>query len=435
LTRLLINRRAFVAMTAAMFARPAFALPGGRVFHVSPQGSDSSTGTFAEPFATISRVFSAVPDLGAGDVVSVMPGTYNEQVTVTAGGDPSSDLVIKSVVPHEARIRSPADTYSAVNIVRSHVTMEGFDVQAGGGGHAIEATFIDGDNRNEGPHHITIRNNVCHDSAGSGISLAYGDFYLIEGNTCFNNCATNEYQGSGIGPPGIRNIVRGNVCHDNMAILLPGDVPHSDGNGIIIDDLKNSQSGHPAGSYRYFTLVENNLSYRNGGKGVHVFLSENVAVRNNTCCFNNRDPKNPASWRGELSNVDSNNVVWVNNIAVADPAVNKANAAILDAAAKGRNIGVSWISNLTFDGRQGNRSVTKDPAAPKLDGKGNLLGVDPQFVLAAADAARPDFRLKQGSPAIDAGTAEFGVPRSDLSGAPRVHGERPDLGAFEFKEG
>ncbi|MCU0791042.1 MAG: right-handed parallel beta-helix repeat-containing protein, partial [Nitratireductor sp.] len=292
--------------------------------------------------------------------------------------------------------------------------------------------------------HITVRNNVCHDCAGSGISLAYGDFYLIEGNVCFNNASTNEYQGSGIsiyapraveGPPGIRNTVRGNICHDNMAIRLPGDVPHSDGNGIIIDDLRNSQSGHPAGTYRFYTLVENNLAYRNGGKGVHVFLSENVAVRNNTCCYNNRDPKNPATWRGELSNVDSSNVVWVNNIAVADPAANRANAAILDASAKFRNIGVSWISNLTYDGRAGNRSIIKDPAAPKLDGRGNLLGVDPQFLGASADAARPDFRLQAGSPAINSGTAEFGVPNVDLSGGPRIHGKRPDIGAFEFKPG
>ena len=34
----------------------------------------------------------------------------------------------------------------------------------------FEATFLDGDNRNNGPHHIVIANCVSHDNAGSGIT-------------------------------------------------------------------------------------------------------------------------------------------------------------------------------------------------------------------------------------------------------------------------
>lgn len=446
-----LTRRQFIAAPAGLYCLASgFAhaqVGSGRSFYVSPDGSDANPGFSHAPFATISGVFAAVGDLGPADTIVVMPGVYNEQVTVTAGGSAAGDLRLVSHVPHAAQIRSPAGTYSAVNVVRSFVTVEGFDVQAGGDGHAIEATFIDGDQRNEGPHHITIRNNICHDSAGSGISLSYGDFYTIEGNACFRNCATNEYQGSGIsiyapraveGGPGFRNFVRGNICHENMAIQLPGDVPHSDGNGIIIDDTKNSQSKHPAGSYQFMTLVENNIVYRNGGKGVHVFLSENVLVRNNTCAFNNRDPKNPATWRGELSNVDSNRCIWVNNIGVADTKANRNNAGILDAATRGVNRDVMWIANLTFSGKAGERSVMQAPANPTLGGDArhkNIFGRDPKFVSAAADAAQQDFHLQPGSPAIDAGSREHGLAGRDFGGGPRVQGAAPDLGAFEAPGG
>ncbi|MFN4140737.1 choice-of-anchor Q domain-containing protein [Aestuariivirga sp.] len=450
--RMRLSRRAFLGGVSALAclagARPAASQEkaSGRMFYVSPGGNDGNDGSEARPFASIGAVFAKIPDLGAGDTVVVMPGRYEEAVTVSRGGDEQAPLTLLSQAPQGALIRSPAGSYSAINVVKSHVVIDGFDVQSGGTGHGIEATFLDGDNRNDGPHHVTIRNNVCHDCPGSGISVSYGDFYLIENNVCFGNCATNEYQGSGIsvyaaravpGEEGVRITVRANTSYANMAIRLPGDVPHSDGNGIIIDDLRNTQSKHPAGSYPHRTLVENNLCHGNGGKGVHVFLSENVTVRNNTCCYNNRDLKNPATWRGELSNVDSNNVLWINNIAVADLSVHSANAAILDASSGGKpSANVVWMRNLTFAGKPGVESITQAPANPTLTAKEpyrNLLGTEPEFVKADPALQDPDFRLRPRSPAVDAGTVEHGIAQSDREGAPRSLGEAPDLGAFETR--
>jgi len=444
-----LSRRTLLG-TAAAFAwlargsvlRAQDTFPGRR-FHVSPTGKDDNPGTVDQPFATINAVFTRVADLGAGDTIVVMPGDYEEAVAVRAGGNESANLVLMSQVPQGARIRSPASSYSAINIQKNYVTVDGFDVQGSGTGHGIEATFLDGDTSQNGPHHITITNNISHDNAGSGISVAYGDYYLIDNNVCFGNCATNPYQGSGIslyepravdGSDELRIIVSRNTSYSNTALNLTDGAVHSDGNGIIIDDFRNTQKPNPAGSYKFKTLVENNVCYFNGGKGIHVFISDNVTVRNNTCCYNNRDPKNPASWRGELSNVNASRNLWINNIAVADPRSNPNNAAILDAATGGpKNETVVWKRNMTFNGTKGAKSITQSPDNPSLSASppfGNMLGVDPKFVRGGPGEATPDFQLRAKSPARHAGIIEYGAPAADRNGTPRESGKAPDLGAF-----
>jgi serralysin len=220
-----------------------------------------------------------------------------------------------------------------------------------------------------------------------------------------------------------------------MVVDLPGnpEPAHSDGNGIIVDDLTNSQSRHPAGIYPFRTLIEGNVCYRNGGRGVHVFLSNHVVVLNNTSYRNNRDHLNPGTWRGELSNVGSSHNVWANNIGVADLVTNKGNSAINEGSTS-RLIckDVVWLNNLTFDGRPGSASLRVDRPNPTLTGKQsrNLLGIDPIFLGVEVRAAS-DLQLRSDSPAIDAGTSAFGVSERDFRGQPRMVGKAVDIGAFE----
>lgn len=60
----------------------------------------------------------------------------------------------------------------------------------------------------------------------------------------------------------------------------------------------------------------------------------------------------------------------------------------------------------------------------------NIMDADPLFV----DSTAGDYRLDEGSPAIDAGDAEalVGEFLVDLAGEERVAGEQVDLGAYEF---
>lgn len=376
-----------------------------RSFYVSNSGNDANPGSIDKPFLTINGAFARVKDLGAGDRIVVMPGTYNESVQVKAGGDATSNLMLVSQEPRKALIRSPAKSYSAINIQKSYVTVDGFDVSGSGTGHGIEATFLDGDTSKNGPHHLTVINNVCHDLAGAGIALAYGDFYLIDNNECFKTCATNTYQSSGIsvyepravaGTEDLRIVITNNRSYSNQ-YMTPG-VQHSDGNGIILDDFRGTQQKSSPGPYKFKTLVENNLCYLNGGKGIHAYFSDNITVRNNTCAFNNRDPLNPGTWRAELSNQSGSNNVWERNVAYADVKVNSYNRAVMDVSSVEANVNVKWDKNLTFNGTVGAASLNHSPANPTLAASGtNLLGVDPLFLSAT------DFHLQAASPANVAG--------------------------------
>ena len=365
--------RGSYALREPQFVRPAAPPPPtGRVFYVATTGNDSNPGTQAQPWRNIGTAVGGPKNLQPGDTVIVMPGTYTEQVWFSDGGEASGYVALRSQIKHGALVRPPSGTYSTINLQASYTTVDGFDV-VGGSGHGIAAEA-------SSTHHIRILNNLCHDSGGSGISCVRGEFYTIDGNICHGNSNTSGFHTSGISiyqsrgvagdttTSGFRNIVRNNVCYNNIEISTPGD--HTDGNGIIIDDFNNTQGGGEPGGYIYPTLVENNLCYDNGSKGIQVTWSNFVMIRNNTCFHNNKDNLNRGTWRAELSNQMCNDNTWVNNIGWANPIINSNNLAIRDGSVSGGNVNVVWYNNLTYNGNFGTsilgaRWFNKSDAEPK----------------------------------------------------------------------
>jgi parallel beta-helix repeat protein len=77
----------------------------------------------------------------------------------------------------------------------------------------------------------------------------------------------------------------------------------TDGNGIIIDDSRNSQGGGGPPYVGTF-LIENNLVFDNGGRGINIFESDNVIARNNTLYQNGRTANFTEIGVGMSSNVE-----------------------------------------------------------------------------------------------------------------------------------
>lgn len=396
------------------------------VFYVSPSGNDSNPGTASQPWRTIKF---AVTKTTPGDTVWVADGVYREKIIMTKSGTLDKYIVLKAINQWGPKVEvAESGKTDGIKIAANYITVDGFEIydpNLGPQSHGNCITVWEN-------HHVNILNNKVHDCGGAGIQLGRFDHVLVENNIAYNNAKYNPDQSSGIGmfqaravdnEPGYHIIVRNNRAYNNITLVLSNNpIGTTDGNGIIIDNFQNDGAAEPA--YPHRTLVENNLSYNNGGKGLHLFKSDNVDLFNNTVYHNNTDTQNTGTWRGELSNVYSKNTVWRNNIGVANPGngVLAWNRAILIA----RSEDMVWENNISFNGTAGDISVNfSGTSFNESDLADNLLGVNPLF----QNASGNDFELQQGSPGIDAGSNLI-VSFTDIDYRRRESG-KVDIGAFE----
>jgi hypothetical protein len=91
---------------------------------------------------------------------------------------------------------------------------------------------------------------------------------------------------------------------------------HTDGNGIIYDTWDGGVGGN-AKTYPYQSLIIGNVSHHNGGRGIHVFATDNVTITNNSTYNNGLDLNDGSYFFAELSQAGGQNNVWINNIAQA----------------------------------------------------------------------------------------------------------------------
>lgn len=399
-----------------------------KTLYVSASATQKGDGSSELPFRTIMEAVKA--DLLPGDVVSVRPGTYDEGIFIfkSKSGTPGHYVTFRSEVPGEAKIRPPKNI--GFFIEANYIRISGFNIsgstQSGITGHAV--------------HHIDIMNNVSHHNKGAGIYFGRSEFLNIIGNETHNNAANAVTSGISIHIPqnvsgdtttkGPRIIVRGNTSYSNLTVTAG----HTDGNGIIFDDflLRNKTMNGQYSQfpdiqpYTYPALIENNITYWNGGSGITVYASNNITVRNNTAYHNSRDPLAKGTWRGEFKNMSGSHNYWVNNLAVSDLTANKDNTGFAIVSFKDmpneKNV---WLNNLSFNGTPGDPSIRLSGSNVAPPATTNLFGVDPVFVNAPSN-----FRLRSMSPAVDAGTLKYGSAATDVRGGPRVVGTI-DIGAIE----
>ena len=401
-----------------------------RDFHVDAAAMPGADGSAEHPWKS-PQAANDSGTLRAGDCVDLAAGAYNldASLRLTRGGDrntPDGYVVYRSLEPHGAHLIAHPGVYQVVNVQTAYIVIDGLDID---GNHASagEALSVAG---NPAHHHIVVEHNVIHDAGGGGLQMNDSEYFWVIGNLIYGNANINTWQESGISTYQAQAatdftptkadaalpwhiVIAGNISRDNgetYACPTPGC--HTDGNGIIVDKTLNvdRQGGVP---YTGGVLVAGNLVYGNGGAGIQVFLSQNVTVANNTVYDNHLDTQNEGTWRGELSNVNSDHVAWVNNIACAVPGTGilANNSAILAATMDHYdNADVTWTRNLTCGGGVKVSSVN-GAVRPSL----NLLERNPRF----SDLAGQDFSLRGDSPARQAGQPEAWLK------APA-----PDIGAY-----
>jgi parallel beta-helix repeat protein len=339
----------------------------------------------------------------------------------------------------------------------NYIVIDGFELAASSkvayaNGIVINNNSAGPPNKRPAAHHIWMLNNVIHGFGEGGIGTNEADWIFVLHNTVYGNSnVTCDAQGSGIGlvvakeTPNyaltsadgqwapFHQVVAWNVSHDNILTNCghSGSAYNTDGNGIIIDTFNGS--GVDDRLYPNQTLVANNLTYNNGGKGIAVFRSAYITVANNTAYNNNLDPWNQGVPRGEIHNAGSFNNTYVNNVVYARPAVGAsdprcqganynpqpapcplmANVGFFGGNAAGAvNTQNIWINNISFGGAR----INFWNSDPQLTGNGwfnddvgkfscatNQCGKDPRMV--APDNS--NFALQLDSPAIHYGASRL----------------------------
>jgi len=372
--------------------------PTRRTLHVDAGagGRGGEDGSEAAPFRSITAALGRVRP---GERILVHPGEYREAVLFpkALSGKRDAWIVLQSAITHAARIIPPPDA-AGVDVQGDFVEVHGFEVINPGEESCIKIDW--------GSSYQRVVENFVHDCGGGGVVVARSDHSWIEGNLVARTSARNRYVMSGISiwqsrvsdrAPGYHNVIRRNISYGNEN-RVPGKQA-TDGNGIVVDDLRNRQMGSTAGPFPFATLVEDNLVFDNGGSGVRILLSDKVTVRRNTSYMNLRLQDN-TSWRGEIMNVLSADTLFEQNLAVANTDEHPQNYALFDS---GREPRVRWRGNLGYSWPLQGRSFRQIGGAPAMQ-ENNLLGVRPMFASPRLDGLA-DFRVT----GLDGAAGEVGA--------------------------
>lgn len=414
-------------------------------YYVAPGGEDRAPGTLSDPWATLQKAMATV---APGDVVHLRGGEYRVAVSdppvrTQVSGTLELPIVFRA---HPGEVPVLCGGYPTIGDANwdgvqvrghGHWVFDGLTVQ---GFHSGMRVF--------GPsHHVVCRNcelkfnsEAGFNSVGSMAANAAqgGDYLLVEDNViCWNGFrddgspAVRQYEGFGSGVTlnargvpywhdqhgGFHSVIMRNTIYHNYDGTggdLDADDDHTDGNGIIVDLGGNFPP----------LLIENNLVFDNGGRGIHPHASSNIWIVGNTLYQNNWDSKmlNAPQTQCEIGGYPKgalvvDNVHVINNIVCGRPGAQL----------------TFFPEVLNLDVRNNCFFGTPYREAHSPYGTG-CVQADPLFMRASVDPLLADFRLQAGSPCRDAGAVPpEGAQRDDHTGMPRPQGTGYDMGAWETR--
>ncbi|MEH2194320.1 MAG: right-handed parallel beta-helix repeat-containing protein [Nostoc sp.] len=317
-----------------------------KTYYVSGNGDDKNSGvSTSSAFRTIQK---AADITNPGDTVLIMNGAYTNSaqagsaVDIKRSGTPQGWIRYKAYPGHFPKIKHNTWSGIAISHRASYIEINGLEVIGNNDNITLDYALSQKTNRtnkftngncitvdgriNGHVHHIRILNNKVHKCGGAGISVMEADYVTVDNNTVFDNAWYGIYGASGISMlhnwnsdnnRGYKMFVTNNKSYNNrMYVPWIDQGKITDGNGIIIDSLRDERQNSKLGVYTGRTLVQNNLTFNNGGSGIHAFLSEHVDIVNNTAVLNNQSPEIEG---GQIFAHTSSDVRILNNIIYAFP--------------------------------------------------------------------------------------------------------------------
>lgn len=390
-----------------------------RTLFVATDGSDvNGDGSEANPWKSLQF---AADNVGPGDYVIVKPGLY-DGAYITADGKPDARIVFHAQPGVEVNDPDPVIHQDGINLEGAdYVTVEGFYV------HDMPRSGI----RSVLNTGAEIRGNTVDHNGFWGILTGWSEKILVENNVATNSIKEHGIYISNSSDDGIirNNLVFGNRCSGiqfNADGGLPGDGVHS--RNIVEGNLlyDNGSGGGGTINLDGFQdgVVRNNLLYGNHNTGIVVYVaygaqsSTNNIVANNTVVMAADSRWAMLLWNGSEGTQLINNVLLTENPNTGSLNVEHGS----EPAFSDHNV----FENLfQIDGANTSFAAWQQ-FMPGMDSNSFFATPNDLFVNPAAG----DFRLKAGSPAIDAGQFQL-APSVDLFQHARPQGAGVDIGALE----
>ena len=309
-------------------------------------------------------------------------------------------------------------------------------------------------------NNIIIKNNKVYNCTGSGIRFNDSDHITIENNEVYNCTWWTSSASSAIvyaetiaedgdNTTDVKMIMRGNLVYNNWNRIpfYVTQLPDNSGNTnpnygtANYNNILDGQGLYVTRSdpsYLGTFLFENNVCVNNGKNGINFdnSLSASAIYQNNTLYYNGvheiiQDISvaegNPGHRGQKVGGIKANkvqNATVVNNIVVTRD--NEFSALSLNNIDNPETVDPE-TGEPDYDGIKiatNNIFLNGTVAYPGNQEPANLIDMNPEFinvpsvVNGAIDINQTNFKLAEGSPAIDAGNTNYS-PSTDIDGIPR----------------
>ena len=402
-------------------------------------------------------------------------------VTINKSGSEVAYITIKNLDGHNPKIEFDGRGGIVISDYMNYIIVEGFEVEGPAANITYDQAIADreykvlaasDENDNITYNHtyfsgkgiwggykahnnIIIKNNKVYNCTGSGIRFNDSDHITIENNEVYNCTWWTSSASSAIvfaetiaedgdNTTDVKMIMRGNLVYNNWNRIpfYVTQLPDNSGNTnpnygtANYNNILDGQGLYVTRSdpsYLGTFLFENNVCVNNGKNGINFdnSLSASAIYQNNTLYYNGvheiiQDLSvaegNPAHRGQKVGGIKANkvqNATVVNNIVVTRD--NEFSALSLN------NIDNPNTEEPTNDGIKiatNNIFLNGTVAYPGNQEPANLINIDPEFVNVpsvvngAIDISQTNFKLAEGSPAIDAGNTNYS-PSTDIDGIPR----------------
>ena len=408
-------------LTALFLLLQSSASAGGSSIYVDDDCDGSGNGSSGDPYCTFQEAANVV---AAGDTVLINPGTYGGGITVDVSGTAVNPITFQAN-GGTVTIQGSGSERDAFFITEAdYIIVDGLTIQQANRA-GVRISLSD---------HVTIRNSTFINNQTWGVFTDFSDYTLIEN---IESYGAVEEHGIYISNSSDNPTIRGNRLHhnNNSGLHMNGDI-NIGGDGTISEGVVEGniiyENGEGGGSGINMdgvvdSIVRNNLLYDNHASGISVFQIDGATGSQNNLILNNTIlMPSDGRWAINIPDlVDTNNKIF-NNIILSDHAF-RGSILIPDPGLVGFESDYNIVANrMSADGGNSNMSLAAWQA----------LGFDANSFIASeidlfVNPAANDYRLKAGSPAIDAGTTLADVT-IDLDGKTRPIGAAFDIGAYEF---